>query len=135
VRACTRCVSEIIFTRQTGFMCRASYILLKYGKKQLSSATYLSEAEPFLEQYAKQSAKNRALVGAAGSLVSSENFLAIIEGDRDEEGDLHPEVVSHTPTTLDRVPKDEGLIVFFPGMFLQYDMETVILHLFKLLEC
>lgn len=56
------------------------------------------------------------MVGAAGNLVSSENFLAIIEGDKDEEGDLHLDVASPTPASLDRVPKDEGLIVFFPGI-------------------
>lgn len=96
----------------------AVYIRRKCGNKPLSSSTYLSEAEPFLEQYAKRSVENRALVGAAGNLVSSENFLAIIEGDRDEEGDLHPEAEVASPTSpiLDRVPKHEGLIVFFPGI-------------------
>nr|CAD1818356.1 unnamed protein product [Ananas comosus var. bracteatus] len=95
----------------------AVYIRRKYGSKQLSSSTYLSEAEPFLEQYAKRSPENQALVGAAGSLVRAENFLAII--DRDEEGDLCPEEVapiSPASATTDVVPKSEGLIVFFPGI-------------------
>ncbi|KAG1368834.1 tRNA ligase 1 [Cocos nucifera] len=98
----------------------AVYIRRKYGNKQLSSSTYLTEAEPFLEQYARRSLQNQVLVGSAGNLVRAESFLAIIEGDRDEEGDLHPEgdvaPLSPTPTVKDAVPKDEGLIVFFPGI-------------------
>lgn len=117
---------------------RAVYIRRKYGSKQLSSSTYLSEAEPFLEQYAKRSPENQALVGAAGSLVRAENFLAII--DRDEEGDLRPEEVapiSPASATTDVVPKSEGLIVFFPGKFdvsrlLLFQHETKSQYLFLL---
>ncbi|XP_006657526.2 tRNA ligase 1 [Oryza brachyantha] len=98
----------------------AVYIRRKYGNKPLSSSTYLSEAEPFLEQYAKRSPENQALIGAAGDLVQTENFLAILEAERDEEGDLHAErgttPASPTSTSLDVVPKTEGLIVFFPGI-------------------
>lgn len=53
-------------------------------------------------------------------MVSAEDFLAIIEGGRDEEGDLEPErevaPSSPGPSVRDSVPRDEGLIVFFPGM-------------------
>lgn len=98
----------------------AVYIRRKYGNKQLLSSTYLSEAEPFLEQYAKRSPANQALIGAAGNLVQTENFLAILEAHRDEEGDLQPErgtsPSSPTSTSLDVVSKTEGLIVFFPGI-------------------
>ncbi|KAH7661897.1 tRNA ligase phosphodiesterase domain-containing protein [Dioscorea alata] len=98
----------------------AVYIRRKCGNRPLSSSTYLNEAEPFLEQYAKRSPQNQALIGSAGSLVSTENFLAIIDGGRDEEGDLHldEEVIplQPTPSAIDTVPKDEGLIVFFPGI-------------------
>ncbi|KAL5198823.1 hypothetical protein ABZP36_002335 [Zizania latifolia] len=98
----------------------AVYIRRKYGNKQLSSSTYLSEAEPFLEQYAKRSPANQALIGAAGDLVQTENFLAILEAAKDEEGDLQPEhgttPPSPTSTSLDVVLKTEGLIVFFPGI-------------------
>lgn len=85
----------------------------------MSSSTYLSEAEPFLEKYAKRSPENHVLVGSAGNLVRSEDFLAIVEEGRDEEGDLIREGET-TPlnlrqSPLDRVTKDEGLIVFFPG--------------------
>ncbi|KAK9124336.1 hypothetical protein Sjap_013938 [Stephania japonica] len=98
----------------------ASYVRIKYGSKKLSSSIYLSEAEPFLEQYARRSPENQALIGSAGNLVRSEDFLAIIEGGRDEEGDLDAERTmapsSPTPTVMDAVPKDNGLIIFFPGI-------------------
>lgn len=98
----------------------AVYIRRKYGNKQLSSSTYLSEAEPFLEQYAKRSPQNQVLIGSAGSFVRAEDFLAIIEGGRDEEGDLatEREVTPPSPgsSVKDSVPRDEGLIVFFPGI-------------------
>ncbi|KAL5581190.1 hypothetical protein UlMin_013632 [Ulmus minor] len=98
----------------------AVYIRRKHGNKQLSSSVYLSEAEPFLEQYAKRSPQNQALIGSAGSLVRAEDFLALIEGGRDEEGDLEREreVAPPSPGSLvnDSVPRDEGLIVFFPGI-------------------
>lgn len=81
---------------------------------------YLSEAEPFLEKYARRSPQNQVLIGAAGNLVNSEDFLAIIEGGRDEEGDLEPEkdvgTMSPNSAVKEAVTKDEGLIVFFPGI-------------------
>ncbi|KAM0863572.1 hypothetical protein ACQ4PT_044515 [Festuca glaucescens] len=98
----------------------AVYIRRKCGNKQLLSSTYLSEAEPFLEQYAKRSPANQALIGAAGDLVQTENFLAILDAQRDEEGDLQRELgaapSSPASTSLDVVSKTEGLIVFFPGI-------------------
>lgn len=101
------------------FIFRAVYIQRKCGNKQLSSSIYLSEAEPFLEQYAKRSPQNQALIGSAGSLVRAEDFLAIVEGGRDEEGDLEAErevaPLSPTSSSKDSVHKNEGLIVFFPG--------------------
>ncbi|KAH7862977.1 hypothetical protein Vadar_011746 [Vaccinium darrowii] len=98
----------------------AVYIRRKYGNKLLSSSTYLSEAEPFLEQYAKRSQQNQALIGSAGSLVRAEDFMAVVEGGTDEEGDLdaESEVAPPSPgrSIMDTVAKDEGLIVFFPGI-------------------
>ncbi|XVF04971.1 hypothetical protein REPUB_Repub05bG0129700 [Reevesia pubescens] len=98
----------------------AVYIRRKCGNKQLSSAIYLSEAEPFLEQYAKRNLENQALIGSAGNLVRTEDFLAIVEGGRDEEGDLATEqeaaAASLSPSVKDTIRKDEGLIVFFPGI-------------------
>ncbi|KAF7805558.1 tRNA ligase 1 isoform X1 [Senna tora] len=98
----------------------AVYIRRKYGNRQLSSSIYLSEAEPFLEQFAKRSPQNQALVGSAGSLVRTEDFIAIVGEGQDEEGDLEAEKETATPrhtfSVTDTVPKQEGLIVFFPGI-------------------
>ncbi|KAL4592202.1 hypothetical protein LXL04_005189 [Taraxacum kok-saghyz] len=95
----------------------AVYIRRKYGQKQLSSSTYLTEAEPFLEQYAKRTPENQNLIGCAGNLVRTEDFLAIVEGGRDEEGDLETEkLLEPSGTKPDTVHKKEGLIVFFPGI-------------------
>lgn len=97
---------------------RAVYIRRKYGNKPLSSSTYLSEAEPFLEQYAKRSPQNQALIGSAGNFVKVEDFMAIVEGE-DVEGDLEltKDVAPSSPSisSKDMVAKNEGLIVFFPG--------------------
>ncbi|KAL8028930.1 hypothetical protein ABFX02_14G194800 [Erythranthe guttata] len=89
----------------------AVYIRETYGHEQLSSFSYLNEAEPFLEQYAKRSPKTQALIGSAGSLMRD---LAIIEGSRGEERDIIPS--SPTPMVKEVIRKDEGLIVFFPGI-------------------
>ncbi|XP_024970933.1 tRNA ligase 1 isoform X2 [Cynara cardunculus var. scolymus] len=95
----------------------AVYIKRKCGHRQLSSSVYLSEAEPFLEQYAKRSPENQALIGCAGDLVRTEDFLAIVEGGRDEEGDLETEKdLTPSSPSPDAVQKKEGLIVFFPGI-------------------
>ncbi|XP_062171894.1 tRNA ligase 1 isoform X1 [Alnus glutinosa] len=98
----------------------AVFIRRKYGHKQLSQSTFLSEAEPFLEQYAKRSPQNQTLIGSAGNLVIAEDFLAIVEGGMDEEGHLETEwelaPSSPSPSAKDIVPKKEGLIVFFPGI-------------------
>ncbi|CAA6667532.1 unnamed protein product [Spirodela intermedia] len=97
----------------------AGYIQRKCGHKKLASSTYLTEAEPFLEQYAKRSKENQALIGSAGNLVRTEDFLAVLDADRDEEGDLvRRDELAPPPTTTvtDKVPKNDGLIVFFPGI-------------------
>lgn len=96
----------------------AVYIRRKCGHKQLRSDIYLSEAESFLEQYAKRSPANQALIGAAGNSVRSEDFLAIVgaideEGDLDREREMQP--TTSSPSTKEAVRK-EGLIVFFPGI-------------------
>ncbi|XP_039052476.1 tRNA ligase 1-like isoform X3 [Hibiscus syriacus] len=98
----------------------AVYIRRKCGNRQLSSAIYLSEAEPFLEQFAKRSPENQALIGSAGNLVRTEDFLAVVEGGMDEEGDLATEreaaPESLSPSVKDTIQNKEGLIVFFPGI-------------------
>ncbi|KAJ4866805.1 RNAligase [Raphanus sativus] len=98
----------------------AAHIIRKRGNNQLSSSVYLSEAEPFLKQYAERSPENQVLIGSAGNIVRAEDFLAIVDGDLDEEGDLvkKEKVTPATPEPAmqDAVQKNEGLIVFFPGI-------------------
>ncbi|CAN7096974.1 unnamed protein product [Brassica rapa subsp. narinosa] len=98
---------------------RSANIKRKCGNKQLSSSIYLSEAEPFLEQYVKRSSKNQVLIGSAGNLVRSEDFLALVDGYLDEEGDLvkKEEVTPATPEPAVKEAVYEGLIVFFPGKY------------------
>nr|GEZ78778.1 tRNA ligase 1 isoform X1 [Tanacetum cinerariifolium] len=54
----------------------AVYIRRKCRDEKPSSSTYLNEAEPFLEQYAKRSPENQVLLRYAGDLVRSRDFLA-----------------------------------------------------------
>ncbi|KAM0915366.1 hypothetical protein ACQ4PT_010904 [Festuca glaucescens] len=113
----------------SNYYVRATYIRGKYDNESLSSSIYvtvgnlerkyLSEAEPFLEQHAKSSPANLALVRAAGDMVQTEKFLAILDAQRDKEDDFQPEcgAAPSSPTaSLDVVSKTEGLIVFFPGI-------------------
>ncbi|XP_063937149.1 tRNA ligase 1 isoform X2 [Daucus carota subsp. sativus] len=91
----------------------ACYARRKYGNETLSGPMYLTEVEPFLENYAKRSRKNRALIGSAGNLVKAEDFLAIVDSGENEVG----EVETANPSVVkDSVGKGEGLIVFFPGI-------------------
>lgn len=84
------CILTNVFVNSIGLpVGRAVYIRRECGDAQPSSSTYLTEAEPFLKQYAKRSPANRALVGAAGGLVQTEDVLAILDARRDEEGDLN----------------------------------------------
>ncbi|CAH8386665.1 unnamed protein product [Eruca vesicaria subsp. sativa] len=92
----------------------------KCGNNQLSSSLYLSEAEPLLEQYAERSPENQALIGSAGNIVRAEDFLALADGDLDEEGDLVKKErvtpATHESAVQESVKKNEGSIVFFPGI-------------------
>jgi hypothetical protein len=82
--------------------CRGDHIIKKYGKNQQPpSKTYLEEAEPFLEKFAKQSHANLALIGAAGELYQTEISRSMPDG----EGDLQQGASLET----------EGFIVFFTG--------------------
>lgn len=77
---------------------------------------YLTEVEPFLEEYAKRSRQNQALVGSARSLVRAESGK-----DEGEEVITEKELAlssSKSSVVEDSVGKDEGLIVFFPGTYL-----------------
>eukprot|EP00249_Psilotum_nudum_P024453 c29187_g1_i1 orf=271-3738(-) len=101
----------------------AGYITRKFKNRKPVENMYLSEAEPFLEQYARRSAKNHRLIGAAGSLVRTEDFLADAEiGSVDDEDKVLEDSYSggykETVEKLDTnaMAKAKGLLVFFPGI-------------------
>lgn len=80
----------------------------------------MTVAEPFLEKYAQRSPKNRRLVGAAGSAVNVEQFLAEMSGERSEEEDDAAHAEDETPSTSSAsdatsAKKAKGMLVFFPG--------------------
>ena len=52
--------------------------------KRLSSSTHLTEAEPFLKEFAGRSLKNKTLVGAVGVDIDVSDFLALRHIDEDE---------------------------------------------------
>lgn len=99
----------------------ATYITTKTKGKPLSSDTYLSEAEPFLERFARRSARNQQLVGSAGTLINVEDFIA---GGRSLDNGSHmefEEFEENTPPHLTSVEpteriKAKGILVFFPGI-------------------
>lgn len=100
------------------FACRASYIKKKTNGKKLSSNTYLTEAEPFLKQFAERNLKNKKLVGAAGVDIDVDDFLALQQGGEDEyisEGDHSP--AATTPAPAAPAVKAQGMLVFFPGTY------------------
>eukprot|EP01018_Ginkgo_biloba_P015904 Gb_26327 [translate_table: standard] len=98
----------------------AVYIRRKRGGRQLPSSTYLTEAEPFLEQYARRSPQNQVLIGSAGTLIKTEDFLVAGERGLAEEDDFVPEdeqlPTTAAPEGADKLPKAQGMIVFFPGI-------------------
>ena len=91
---------------------RAQYITTKFRGRALNEKIYLSEAEPFLEAYAKRSALNQKLVGFAGAVINTENFLSMFEYE-DESVSEGDSLISTEPTNMDNT--DKGMIVFFPG--------------------
>lgn len=100
------------------FFCRAVYIKKKTKEKKLSGSTYLTEAEPFLNQFAERSLKNKKLVGAAGVDIDVDDFLAIQQGGEEEyisEGEHVP--AATTPTHPSPAMKAQGVLVFFPGIY------------------
>ncbi|KAG6543229.1 hypothetical protein Mapa_015480 [Marchantia paleacea] len=96
-----------------------------YAKKHIRDKklhnSYLTVAEPFLEKYAQRSPKNQRLIGAAGSAVNVEQFLAEMSGERSEEEDDSAHVEDETPSTSSAsdatsAKKAKGMLVFFPGI-------------------
>ena len=80
----------------------------------------------------KRSSKNQVLIGSAGNLVRSEDFLALVDGYLDEEGDLvkKEEVTPATPEPAVKEAVYEGLIVFFPGIPLLNCLKMVVVITF-----
>ncbi|KAI5080907.1 hypothetical protein GOP47_0004090 [Adiantum capillus-veneris] len=92
----------------------AGYITHKCKGVQMEERSYLSEAEPFLKRFAERSLRNRQLVGAAGSTVTTEDLLSrlsVTEVEDDLSEDVSKaDLVSKEPT------KAKGLLIFFPGI-------------------
>ncbi|KAH0854504.1 LOW QUALITY PROTEIN: hypothetical protein HID58_069186, partial [Brassica napus] len=84
-------------------------------RKNLSSSLYLSEAEPFLEQYAGRSPKNQGLIGSAGNLVRAEDFWPLLTKER--VAPATPE-----PAVKEAVQKDGGLIGFLEVLNLHFEL-------------
>ncbi|XP_071698665.1 tRNA ligase 1-like isoform X2 [Rutidosis leptorrhynchoides] len=106
----------------------AEYITKKCPYTKLLSETNLSEAEPFLEQYAKRSPENQALIGCTGDLVRNEDFLVIVRDDVVRNKDFlvikrHDDfvetenVLEPSSPCSDAVQKKKGLLVFFPEKY------------------
>ncbi|KAL2651085.1 hypothetical protein R1flu_019213 [Riccia fluitans] len=93
----------------------------KHFKDKKLHNSYLTVAEPFLEKYAQRNAKNQRLIGAAGSAVNVEQFLAEVSGERSEEEDDSNHMEDEAPSTsavtdASLVKKAKGMLVFFPGI-------------------
>ncbi|KAF3320443.1 hypothetical protein FCM35_KLT15139 [Carex littledalei] len=58
----------------------AIYITGEYGHKQLPKFIYLTEAEPFLERYAKRGLENQALIGAPDSVTKDQGLVLFFPG-------------------------------------------------------
>lgn len=93
----------------------AGYITKKCRGIQLEDRMYLSEAEPFLQQFAERSLRNRQLVGSAGSIITTEDFLSnlTIQSQLDEDDGFNE---SKAPLILKDSTKCKGMLVFFPGI-------------------
>ncbi|MCO5574341.1 hypothetical protein L7F22_028124 [Adiantum nelumboides] len=83
----------------------AQYITGKGRGKGFSNDMYLSEVEPFLEEFAKRSPLNECLVGYTGPAVKIGDFL-------NEVDDVVKEQAPVAKQTVD----GKGILVFFPGI-------------------
>ncbi|RVW56770.1 tRNA ligase 1 [Vitis vinifera] len=116
-------LSSVIFSMTWWVQSKCKTLLFKTMQMKIwgTSAGKQRELSKMLDEcMPKRSPENQALIGSAGDFVRAEDFLAIVEGGRDEEGDLERErevaPSSPSPSVKDTVAKDEGLIVFFPGI-------------------
>ncbi|KAJ7543365.1 hypothetical protein O6H91_09G034600 [Diphasiastrum complanatum] len=100
----------------------AKYITSKTKGKKLNSSTYLSEAEMFLKHYAERSPKNMRLVGAAGTLIDTHDFILTKHVEEEEEEIDYPKEdgsavdIDLEHPLLEKTSKAKGMLVFFPGI-------------------
>ncbi|KAL8119621.1 hypothetical protein AgCh_016940 [Apium graveolens] len=109
----------------------ACYARSKHGHKTVTRPMYLTEVEPFLEEYAKRSRQNQALIGSAGNLGA--------DSGKDEEEEVETEKQlalsgSNSSVVKDSVGEDEGLIVFFPGTDTNpYSLDALAVFIYRVL--
>lgn len=96
----------------------AGYITKKCHGKKLNERIYLSEAEPFLQQFAERGVQNRQLVGSAGTIVRTEDFLAdlALGSHVEDDEDVRQLNVSVDANDLSKTSEAKGMLVFFPGI-------------------
>ncbi|KAH7445091.1 hypothetical protein KP509_02G106200 [Ceratopteris richardii] len=88
----------------------AKFVTTKYKGKGINSNAYLSEAEPFLAQFAKRSFQNRRLVGYTGSNPEEE----LLNNDsKDEDTHVQQYLASEQE---DNDLNGKGMVIFFPGI-------------------
>eukprot|EP00250_Pteridium_aquilinum_P013800 c21581_g1_i1 orf=128-3352(+) len=90
----------------------AQYITGKCRGRGLDDRSYLSEAEPFLERFAKRSLVNKKLVGYSGIVAGMQDFT----NDVADDGDVSEQEVHTIFEQRFEDLKGKGMIVFFPGI-------------------
>ncbi|KAH7444044.1 hypothetical protein KP509_02G061700 [Ceratopteris richardii] len=90
----------------------AQYITSKYRGRGPNNHTYLSEAEPFLEQFAKRSTQNKRLVGYTGSVTATESLKEEVI-----ESSALSVQESLTVAKQEKIDmKGKGMVIFFPAI-------------------
>lgn len=93
------------------------YVTKKYHGRKLHERIYLSEAEPFLNQFGERSLLNRQLVGPPGPVIRTEDFLAELPTERPKAGEkLHESKAPMVAKQLSHAIESKGMLVFFPGI-------------------
>ncbi|KAI5065871.1 hypothetical protein GOP47_0018495 [Adiantum capillus-veneris] len=87
----------------------AEYITGKGRGKGINSHMYLSEVEPFLEEFAKRSLWNKSLIGYTGPAGKTEELLKELTEEADVSEQQAPPVAKETVD-------GKGIIIFFPGI-------------------
>lgn len=93
----------------------AGYITKKCKGIKLDERSYLSEAEPFLKQFAERNPRNSKLVGSAGSDIGTEQLLSKLAIQTQAEEDLY-DSRSKASVVAKESTKPKGFLIFFPGI-------------------